>query len=90
MLESKDDDIIHVGENMMNELDKHKDVSFAQVDQQINQLQLKFDPKVNAMLNSVVVCEKVEGVQIDEQELRNLGDMIREASTVKFKQKLRE
>ena len=32
MLESKSEDIIAMGEEMMNELDKHKDVSFANVE----------------------------------------------------------
>ncbi len=90
MLEAKDDDIITVGEAMMNEMDKHKDVSYPKVEAQIGQLQLRFDPKVNAMINSVVTCQKVDGVQIDEAELKSLADMIREAGSVEFKKQLKQ
>ena len=85
MLESKSQDIIANGEQVMNELDKHKDVSFDIVAGQMAQLNLKFDSKVVTMINKVVECQRVEGVVIDEAELQALGDMIKEAGVEEFK-----
>lgn len=69
MLEVKSQDIIANGEQVMNELDKHKDVSFEIVCSQMAQLNLKFDSKVVTMINKVVECQRVDGVVIDEAEL---------------------
>lgn len=85
MLESKSQDIIANGEQVMNELDKHKDVSFDIVAGQMAQLNLKFDSKVVSMINKVVECQRVDGVVIDEAELQSLGEMIKEAGVEEFK-----
>lgn len=85
MLDSGSNDVCTTGESVMAELEKHKDVSFTKVKDQVGMLAVKFDKKVPEILGKAVECQRVEGVVIDEQELHSLGDMIKEASHEQFK-----
>ena len=83
MLEIKDGDpdIIFIGEHVVNELEKLKDVSALRVEDQIKQLDLKFDSTLGRAISKAVECNKIEGVVIDENELNSLAEMIKEADT---------
>ena len=84
LLETKDaaagPDIIVFGESLVTELEEHKDISMARVATQIKQLGLSFNQELISKLSEVVCCERVDGVEIDENELANLEEMLREAS----------
>ncbi len=83
MLEIKDGDtdIIILGEHVVNELEKLKDVSALRVEDQIKQLDLKFDTTVGKAISKAVECKRIEGVVIDENEINALAEMIREAGS---------
>lgn len=83
MLEIKDGDtdIIILGEHVVNELEKLKDVSALRVEDQIKQLDLKFDTNVGKAISKAVECKRIEGVVIDENEINALAEMIREAGS---------
>ena len=83
MLEIKDGDpdIIFIGEHVVNELEKLKDVSAIRVEDQIVQLNLKFDHTLTKAIGKAVECQRVEGVLIDENEIAALAEMSMEAST---------
>jgi len=87
MLEVKDGDpdIIFIGEHVVNELEKLKDVSAIRVEDQIMQLDLKFDNTLGNSISKAVECKRVEGVVIDENEISSLAEMIKEADTEEHK-----
>jgi len=41
------------------------------------------------MINNVVNCQRVDGVEIDEAELRSQADMIREARADELKKQMK-
>ena len=85
LLESKDPgagpDIINFGENLVTELEEHKDISMARVASQIKQLNVTFNQDCFKSLKNIVKTESVEGVEVDENELNSMEEMMREASS---------
>ena len=82
MLETKEpgqQDIVNFGEQLVTELEEHKEVSASRVKSQINQLSLTFNNAVISQMNKIATCNRVQGVEIDESELASLEDMIKEA-----------
>lgn len=90
MLEVKDGDpdIIFVGEHVVNELEKLKDVSALRVEDQIQQLDLKFDSSLQKAISKAVECRRVDGVVIDENEITSLAELIKEADTEEHKNQI--
>lgn len=78
-------DIINYGENLVSELDKHRDISMARVENQIEQLSLTFDQNIVGMLPKVVHCGRVDGIDIDESEMANLEEMLKEVCANEMK-----
>ena len=74
-------DIINFGENLVTELEEHKDISMARVASQIKQLGVTFNNDVVGKLPLVCNTEIIEGVEIDEGELASMEEMMREASS---------
>ena len=56
MLDQGAGDVCQTGEVMLGELEKHKDVSFTKVRDQVGMLALKFDPKVPDVIAHAVEC----------------------------------
>jgi len=57
MLETKDEpDIVNMGEQLLEDLDKYKDLSQSKVFDNIGQLALVFDAAIIGQLKSVVEC----------------------------------
>ena len=73
-------DVINFGEQLVTELDEHKDISMSKVHHQIRQLGISFNQEIIDKLGEIVQCEKVDGVEIDEAELASIEEMMREAS----------
>ena len=83
LLESKDpgaQDVINFGEQLVTELEEHKDCSMSRVQDHIKQLAISFNNDTINKMNEVVACEIVDGVVIDEAELASLEEVMREAS----------
>ena len=84
LLESKDPaggpDIINFGDQLVTELEEHKDLSMSRVATQIKQLGVSFNHELIGKLKDVVNTEVVEGVHVDESELASMEEMMREAS----------
>ena len=72
--------MINFGEQLVTELDEHKDISMSRVAGQIKQLGITFNHDVIGKLNEVVATEVIEGVEIDNAELASMEEMMREAS----------
>jgi len=79
--ESGSQDIINFGEQLVIELDEHKDISMSRVAAHIKQLAINFNHETIQRLNEVVDCEIVDGVEIDQTELASMEEMMREASS---------
>lgn len=92
MLEVKDvdgdPDIIFVGEHVVNELEKLKDISALRVEDQIQQLDLKFDNTLQKAISKAVECKRVDGVVIDENEIASLAELIKEAEVEEHKNQI--
>ena len=54
--------MINFGEQLVTELDEHKDISMSRVQAQIKQLSINFNHEIIQKLNEVVKCEVIEGV----------------------------
>ena len=83
LLEQKDSgqmDVIQFGEQLVTELDEHKDVSMSRLANQIKQLGIGFNHETIGKLSQVVHCEAIDGVVIDEAELASMEEMMREAA----------
>jgi hypothetical protein len=83
MLENKDasrPDMISIGEQVVDGLETHKDVVFSKVQDQVNQLALRFDDKLPVLLNKAVECLCVDGVNVDAEEINALTDKIKKKS----------
>ena len=68
MLENKDasrPDMISIGEQVVDGLETHRDVVCSKVQDQVNQLALRFDDKLPVLLNKAVECLCVDGVNVD-------------------------
>ena len=62
MLETKEpgqQDIVNFGEQLVTELEEHKEVSASRVKSQINQLSLTFNNAVISQMNKIATCNRV-------------------------------
>ena len=83
MLECKDPnafDTIAVGEALLGELDQHKEVSASRTLAHINSLGLVFNNSLIKQLSNIASCNRIDGIEIDQNELENLAEMIKESS----------
>ncbi len=84
LLEQKEagsQDVINFGEQLVTELDEHKDISMSRVADQIKQMSITFNHDLISKLGEVVTTQVIEGVEIDNSELASMEEMMREANT---------